>query len=121
MLAYWKRFYDYETEFYVATGLTSFSKSVLQDDPINDLPAKNASPSEIILGLTIEFLVSHRTSATVTFHSGHLLSVDTNLCIRSLDFKAAGRKMIHRLTNGEGITSIRRNGSERTALLRHLD
>lgn len=92
MLAYPKTFYDDETEFYATTGLTSLLKPVLQDDPVNDLPAMNASPSEIILGLTIEFFVSHRTSATVTFHSGHLLLSYYNLCIRSLDFKVGRQK-----------------------------
>jgi hypothetical protein len=92
MIAHRQGFYDYETESYATTGLTSLSKSVLQDDTVNDLPAKNASPSEIILGLTVEFFISHRTSATVTFHSGHLLLSYHNLCIRSLNFKAGGWK-----------------------------
>ncbi len=71
----------------------SLSKSVLQDDSVNDLPAKNTSPSEIILVLAIEFFVSHRTSATVTFHAGHLpFLIYTNLCIGSLNFKASGWK-----------------------------
>jgi hypothetical protein len=63
-----QRLCDSEAEFNATIGLTALSKSVLQDDTVNDLPAKNASPSEIILGLTIEFFVRHRTSATVTFH-----------------------------------------------------
>ena len=70
----------------------SFSKPVLQDDTVNDLPAKDASPSEIVLGLTIEFFVSHRTSTTVTFHWRHLLLSYNNLCIRSLNFKVGGWK-----------------------------
>jgi hypothetical protein len=73
MPAHGQRFYGYETEFYATTGLTSPSTPILQDDPINDLPAKNASPSEKVLGLTIEFFVSHRTSTAVTFHFGHPL------------------------------------------------
>jgi len=67
--------------------------SVLQDDSVNDLPAKNTSPAEIILVLPIEFFVSHRTSAAVTFHSGHLpFLIYTNVCIASLNFKAGGWK-----------------------------
>jgi hypothetical protein len=92
MLVHRQRFYDDETEFYATTGLTSFSKSVLQDDAVNDLPAKDASPSEIILGLTVKFFVRHRTSATVTFHRRHLPLIYTNLCIPSLNFKAGGWK-----------------------------
>lgn len=92
MLAHRQRFYDYETEFHATTGLTSLSKPILQDDPVNDVPAKNASPSEIVLSLTVEFFVSHRTSATVTFHSDHLLLSYNNLCIRSLNFKVGGQK-----------------------------
>jgi hypothetical protein len=92
MVACRKRSYDYETEFHVTSGSTSPSKSVLEDDPINDLPAKDASPSEKILGLTVEFFVRHRPSATVTFHSSHLLLSYNNLCIPSLNFKVVGSK-----------------------------
>jgi len=103
MLACRQEFCDDETESNVATGLTFLSASVLQDDPVNDLPAKNASPSEIILGLAVEFFVSHRTSAAVTFHSSHLpFIIYTNLCIGSLNFKAGGCKNDPGLNRGDG-------------------
>jgi len=63
-----KRHGAFEAEFNETRGLTSLSASVLQDDTVNDLPAKNASPSEKILVLAVEFFVSHRASAAVTFH-----------------------------------------------------
>jgi len=93
MLACRKKFCDDETEFNATTGLTFLSASVLQDDTVNDLPAKNASPSEKIFGLAVEFLVSHRTSAAVTFHFCHLLFlIYTNLCIGPANFKDVGWK-----------------------------
>jgi hypothetical protein len=94
------RFCDSEAELNATTGLTSLSEPVLQDDPVNDLPAKNASPAEKVLRLTVEFFVSHRTATTVTFHSGHLPLSYTNLFIGSLNFKAGGWKIIDRLTDG---------------------
>jgi hypothetical protein len=44
------------------------SESVLQNNFVNDLSTGNTSPPEIIFGPTIELFLSHRTSATVTFH-----------------------------------------------------
>jgi len=43
---------------------------ILQDDLVNDLAAKNASPSEKFLADAIEFFEDHCSSASIALHHG---------------------------------------------------
>ena len=52
--------------------LTFRSESVLQDNLVDNLSTGNASPSEIVFGLSVELFISHWTTATTTFHHGCL-------------------------------------------------
>jgi hypothetical protein len=47
---------------------TLLSESVLQDYRVNDLSANNASPPQKIFSLTIEFFISHNSTASIAFH-----------------------------------------------------
>ena len=41
---------------------------VLQDHPVNDLPAGDASPPEKMFTITIEFFIDHHSTTTITPH-----------------------------------------------------
>jgi hypothetical protein len=44
-------------------------ESILQDHLVNDLSAKDASPSEKFFGHPIEFFEDHDPAATMAFHN----------------------------------------------------
>jgi hypothetical protein len=48
---------------------SSLLKSILKDHLVNDLSAKNASPSEKFFTDTIEFFENHASSTTMTLHN----------------------------------------------------
>jgi hypothetical protein len=54
--------------FFSAGRLFSPSVPILQDDFVNDLATRDASPSKIIFCLAIKFFEGHRASTSVTFH-----------------------------------------------------
>jgi hypothetical protein len=49
------------------------AESILQDDLVNNLSAKDTSPPEKFLSDSVEFFINHCPLATVTFHGSLLL------------------------------------------------
>jgi hypothetical protein len=47
-------------------------KAIFQDHLINDLPAKDAPPSKKFFTYTVELLVNHNATASMTLHTGLL-------------------------------------------------